>query len=511
MSLTAVVALALGAPMMGAGPVGAPLAWAGLEAPLFMVYFLGLLLLATGALFLGVTVRIGHISFKSVERILAVAGFFSPFRNESRLLQAFPGLQRKGTELRGDHDGFEVVVDRELIELTFQKELPFSFDLAPFEKEQQSYFMFFKTRDSRFDNQFQLRLDDPAALAFFDADTRRRLLALRQITAAQTHLRFAACRTFWDWGRQALRVRHWRAKRVKGLPSHARFSSLPWIYDQMRAVAENWGDDRSLNQRLRDALLIEPIAAVRDELAGLWCSLADQGTPGDWNWPEQGPDAPFSLRYLYVRANPELFGAHQYETMIQHCPSSLKDAFLRDMGRFEEPEQIKIFEKGLRAAQGIPIAVSGLVALGGAQAVERLHALAEKALFEKFSEFKLFTLELLTALRECGPHPRSEEILVRAVRAGIEVTVCLDSMVAIGSPDAVSRLVPLRKLVGFEQREVLDEAILSLQLRHGLLVGEMGGALCLALPEGFEGALSQVDPVTDGGLSRVAPEDDPST
>ncbi|CAM2011202.1 hypothetical protein [Acanthopleuribacter pedis] len=440
--------------------------------------------------------------FQAFERLLAKWGLFSPFRSILKLARVFPGLTHTEDGLVGPFRGHQLHMDSRSLEVIFNPPLPYGFELKPFDKHEQRYFECAKTGDRAFDATFLLRLGDPNALAWFDADTRRRLVSLRHLSATEGRLCYLTPHNFWTWGRARLRARGW-AWRQAQLPIQASCSSvIQWVVALLSETAVGWQDDPGMDGRLRAAIIGEHVSLVQERLAALWCDLADAGTPGDWSWPEPADSAPFALRFLHIRGLADADRPAHYRAVIGACPASLRTAFLRDVARFEAATQIEILHEGLGLRPGTETALAGLTALGNDAVRALLVELADEVLSEKGAAMRDFAFDLLVALRDLGPHPDTEALFLKAVRRYKMMDFCLDSLDMIGSPAVIAELVPLRSVFNLDAQEKLDRVILSLQLRHGLLVGGGGGGLSLVVPEQGVGDLTLSED-QQGALTRI--------
>ncbi|CAM2011203.1 hypothetical protein [Acanthopleuribacter pedis] len=483
--------------------LGWGLAWCGSHGPetldlttLLVIFGLLVALLIPLLLLFLITVR-------CMEVILACCGFFWPYQWVHRRGRFVPNLVAQQRFARGITADHPFLLDADGIELTFQTPLPHGFVLRPAEPGQRAYLFPFQTEDGAFDAQFCLLLHDPTALVYFDAPSRRLLLEAQQILAAHSHLRFKACTTFWQWLRQRRLAWRWHRQNPRAVTGWARVSTLPWITATLFELTARWNDERTLNQRLRDALNGETVPAMRDHFAALWCELSDRGTPGDWSWPAPASGASFAFRFLHLRASPDRENAAIYTDLLPFCPEILRPVFLADVARFDRARQITLLRKGTETLMGCQTAVAGLVAVGGEPARAVLLDLAEQALFTPRSAYRFIACDLLNGLRDLGPDPGAEAFFLKALKAYHLMDLCLDSLEHIGSPHVIAALVPLRGRITTATLGKLEAVVRALQIRHGLVINDVAGCLTVVSAEGTQGALSKAADDLSGSVSQV--------
>lgn len=452
-----------------------------------------LTLLGSVGLFGWFCVRLGS---HRLGRWLVSHRIVNPVRALWRLRRRFPGWKVTEVGIQGCLDGRQVLLNGLTLELMIAPPRPQPFTLTPIEKEPFFADIPLLTEDPVFDKRYSVVSDDPLFLAYFDAPTRRRLLRLRNVSGDEFGLRLSPGTEPSGWLVDFMRghaiadgPRHPDVRKVGG--------TLAWYLDEMLHLARGFDGGRDIGERLRHALQVETVPALRDHFAALWCGLADAGTLDNTDWPP--PTHPQNKDPLFTFLHHRAKGSRKpavYRDFLPDCGPRLQAVFLRDMAAWPVADQIALIEHGLRHEQGYALVLEAACQLGGQTA--RRCLLQEGARLHDFrlASYRRRLPELLSALADMGSHQDTLDLVWGCLQRLQHPRVCLEILGRIGTAPIIAKLAGFRGTIEFEHSGYLETAIFELQHRHRLL-GDGGN---LSLVTGDDGRLSRPE-AQDGGLT----------
>lgn len=438
-------------------------------------------------------------------------GTFSALAEGRRLQTLFPALSETGQGRMGLVDGFMMTVDRDgrSLSIDLGDAAPKGLELTPATAAEGQGGVLWLTGDRAFDRHFRVGGADAALLAYFDLPTRRRLLQLERVSFKDGVLQLVGGDTLGHWlqnQRGLWRSRLNRTSLQRSMLRPTPFNTTAWLVEELLTVARHLADSGGLAPLLRLALAAETMRPVRQRLAALWCDCAAQGRLADESWPEIPiGKGDWVQRFLFVRS-PAQRSPARLAALMADCPAQMRPAFLRELGRFEAATQLAVLKQGMDSRDGFVLAVLVAEQLQDPRARQFLAEQINVVCAENRHKWRALLPTMLRALGAKGPHMDSEAVLELCLRRGHHARVCFEVLAEIGSVAAVGMLAQYRREVNPADEGSLEQAILALQVRHGLVPGGHAGALSIVGGDNAGGLSLAEDPV----VGRISIPEDPS-